>query len=129
MSVSASRHLSCDPTAVATARRWTQLVLEDHHVGGPEHLVEDTLLCVSELVTNAVCAGCATIRLRLHVEPGCVRVSVHDDAPGTPAKQEPPPSDPHGRGLLIVDAIALDWGVEFAPSARRSGRSWRDRTT
>ncbi len=80
----------------------------------PESLVDDTLLCVSELVTNAVRAGCVAIRLRVLVEPASVRVSVHDDAPGMPVKQDPPPWEAHGRGLLIVDAVAHDWGIEHA---------------
>ena len=70
------------------------------------------MLCVSELVTNAVHAGCGMIGLGLLVEPGCVRIGVHDGAPGTPEMRNPAPSDPHGRGLLIVDAVSHDWGVE-----------------
>lgn len=81
---------------------------------GPETLVDDTLLCVSELVTNAVRAGCGAIHLRVLVEPACVRIGVHDDGPGKPMKQDPPPLSPHGRGLVIVDALADEWGVEHA---------------
>jgi anti-sigma regulatory factor (Ser/Thr protein kinase) len=78
----------------------------------------DVMLAISELVTNAVrhvnygpgeytvslAVGVATLRLRIEVcDPG-TGFSIE----GMDARA---PDAPDGRGLLIVDAIALRWGA------------------
>jgi hypothetical protein len=52
---------------------------------------------------------------------GRVRIEVVDGAPGEPAPLRPPPSDPHGRGLLLVASLAHAWGVKKA--GRRVGKT------
>lgn len=94
-----------------------------HH---PE-LVETAGLLVSELVTNvSLHTASLAVRLETVVRHDRVRVSVYDDEPAAP----PPPSTPalgceNGRGLLLVEAMAQDWGVgEAHPSdpSRRGGK-------
>ncbi|MFF8848258.1 ATP-binding protein [Streptomyces sp. NPDC015127] len=73
------------------------------------------LLVVSELVTNAIEHALPPLRLHLAVDEGnhAVRVEVTDGGPAGregawAASCEP---DEHGRGMKIVDRIALAHGV------------------
>lgn len=72
----------------------------------------DLLLCVSELVTNAVLHARRAVRLEVMTTGSLVRVEVHDDDPMMPTPRNPGPEEPTGRGLLLVDRLATDWGVE-----------------
>jgi len=70
-------------------------------------------LLTSEVVTNAVRADAgeviATFRPGSH--GNALRVEVHDNGGGWPVLRCPGPLDERGgRGLMIVDALADDWG-------------------
>jgi anti-sigma regulatory factor (Ser/Thr protein kinase) len=77
----------------------------------PMALVDDTLLCISELVTNALLASCEHVTVDLVIERDRVRVVVTDNGQGWPTRRHPSPNDPHGRGLMIIEALAQRWGV------------------
>jgi anti-sigma regulatory factor (Ser/Thr protein kinase) len=113
-----ARDLNCEVSAPARARRWTAERLRTELGDGPASadLIDDALLCVSELVTNAVQAGCSLLRLELDVGDARLRVAVVDDAPGLPVQRRAGPDDRTGRGLRLVEAIAGRWGV--APDGR-----------
>jgi anti-sigma regulatory factor (Ser/Thr protein kinase) len=106
--------LICDPTAPQQARAWAQgqLAVAPAAATIPAALADDVLLCVSELVTNAVQACCDEATVDLAISSGRVRVVVTDNGHGWPTPQSPAPSDPSGRGLMIIAAIADRWGVE-----------------
>jgi anti-sigma regulatory factor (Ser/Thr protein kinase) len=76
-----------------------------------DSVAPDVQTVVSELVTNAVRANARRLSLALDGHHSYVRIATSDDAPGVPAKQHPGPDNSHGRGLLIVDALAARWGV------------------
>jgi|tagenome__1003787_1003787.scaffolds.fasta_scaffold20452538_1 serine/threonine-protein kinase RsbW len=116
----AVQDLRCELSAPQKARRWTAACLrarlgDDADAGG---LLDDALLCVSELVTNAVAAGCSILTLHLSVDDHVVRVSVLDDAPGLPVPKHPRPHDRSGRGLRMVEALSRRWGVDPAASGK-----------
>jgi hypothetical protein len=48
-----------------------------------------------------------------------VRLDIEDDAPGQPCPQRPGPGQDHGRGLQIVAALSVGWGVESSASGKR----------
>lgn len=79
----------------------------------PADLVADAELLVSELVTNAVVHGRAAITLRVCVDPPGIGIAVHDrgNSEFDLSDALPDPTLPHGRGLLIVRALASSWGV------------------
>ncbi|WP_043378417.1 ATP-binding protein [Streptomyces mutabilis] len=82
---------------------------------GARGRVDDVVLCVSELATNALLHGVPPGRgflLRLLPCGDGVRVEVHDSGGGVPAAPlDPDGADEGGRGLLLVSELADKWGV------------------
>jgi len=74
-------------------------------------VAETVALMVSELATNCVRhADTAFVVGVEHVE-GVVRVEVSDASSEPPQLRSPEPTEPSGRGLLIVQALSDQWGV------------------
>jgi serine/threonine-protein kinase RsbW len=95
------------PAQVGEARRFLAAILDGRAS------LDDALLCLSELATNAVIhsnsgrpGGHYTVSAGLR--PRRLRVEVRDQG-GSWTKAEDR-DDPHGRGLLIVSKLAADWG-------------------
>ncbi|KOV85802.1 hypothetical protein ADL01_07920 [Streptomyces sp. NRRL WC-3618] len=82
--------------------------------GHPE-LAGDTALVVSELMTNALLHGSIRgrlIRVRLTATSAALRVEVSDPrGERVPCPREVTGDDQFGRGLLLVGALAEQWGV------------------
>jgi anti-sigma regulatory factor (Ser/Thr protein kinase) len=91
------------------ARGFARAVLARH--GAPAALIEDVLLCVSEVVTNAVRHAAGAAHLRIGVERGTVRVEVLDRVGGNLTARDPGPLATSGRGLMILERVADRWGV------------------
>lgn len=77
----------------------------------PVSLSEDARLIVSELVTNAIVHGSGQVTLRLLHHVGLLRVEVIDESLRPPQMRTASFDDVHGRGLILVDALAHGWGV------------------
>lgn len=107
----AETSVSCEPAAVGWARRWALAELTSVYTALGE-ASQDIQAVVSELVTNAVQAGCRRLTLTLDAHHTYVRVAASDDAPGEPVRQQPSADMAHGRGLVIVDAFSRRWGVQ-----------------
>ncbi|CAL9578961.1 hypothetical protein SUDANB120_05009 [Streptomyces sp. enrichment culture] len=72
-----------------------------------------------ELLANAVQhagAGTASITARLHGDR--LRFEVRDESPAVPRKCTVRPDSEHGRGLLIIAALADGHGIEQDPSGK-----------
>ena len=80
----------------------------------PERAIEDAILLVSELVTNALMYGTGSIALACAIDGDIARIEVSDGDPTPPrAPTTAPDADEGtGRGLLIVDRVAARWGVD-----------------
>jgi hypothetical protein len=67
-------------------------------------------------------------RLTLHLyAEDVLRIEVTDArADRLPAPVSPEPGDEHGRGLLIVDALADRWGVEHHSAPPESKSVWAE---
>jgi anti-sigma regulatory factor (Ser/Thr protein kinase) len=98
-----------DLRAAGAARAATRRLLPRWCLGG---LLDPVLLVVSELVANAVRHGRPPVDLRLRRAGQGVRIGVHDEAPSKPIPGLPGYDAESGRGMLLVDAVASDTGVE-----------------
>jgi anti-sigma regulatory factor (Ser/Thr protein kinase) len=105
----ATELLPADTGAPATARRL--IAARTGHL--PVELREAAALLVSELVTNAVLHCRSDISLHMATSPRAVRVGVHDRGAAMPVRAGEPVETTQvgGRGLIIVDALAANWGV------------------
>ncbi|CAM5283067.1 non-specific serine/threonine protein kinase OS=Streptomyces tendae OX=1932 GN=GUR47_26005 PE=3 SV=1 [Streptomyces tendae] len=97
--------------SVPRARRWFRKFLTPYQ---PICSVDDCVLLLSELVTNAVVHGKSDAPWLVRVEwfrlGTSLRVEVHN--PGLPESVRlrcPDADDAHGRGLLLVDSVADSW--------------------
>jgi hypothetical protein len=82
-------------------------------------VIETATLVLSELVTNAVNAGCERAACMLSVHRNYVQLAVTDDTAGQLELLNPAPRDDHGRGLRIVDAVCRSWGVHRTRNGKR----------
>ncbi len=100
------RTFSCTPGDVPAARRFVRETLE----GQPAGVVEAAEVMTSELATNAIRHAQTGFEITIDVGEE-LRVEVRDDGAGEPTPRTPELREPTGRGLLIVHALAADWGV------------------
>ncbi|MBA9001572.1 ATP-binding protein [Thermomonospora cellulosilytica] len=103
--------------AVSLLRGWVRLVLTDV----PQH-VDAFELIASEYGTNALWHTASggpggRIRVELGVTADRIRLAVHDDgAPTASSKWAPECPDDHGRGLMLVAALADEHGRHATPT-------------
>ncbi|MER6384313.1 ATP-binding protein [Streptomyces sp. NPDC001250] len=103
------------PKAVPEVRRAVREHL--NHTSCPE-----LQLCVSELLANVINhigeGTPVTVRLT-RLEGGRTRLEVSDpDAHAWLVRRRPGADEESGRGLLLVDAVAVRWGVEHCPGGK-----------
>ena len=97
--------------SVRRARRTIAAFLDPTEVPGA--VLDDVLLLVSELVTNAVVHAGSPAVVRLDADPDRIKVAVADSEPQKVLSvTDPGPSSSSGRGVLLVDRLAARWGVE-----------------
>ena len=104
--------LLADATAPSQARSEVTHRLRGHL---DPSVVDTAALLISETVTNAVKHGAAsdldTLDLDGRLFPDRVRLEVTNAGPAFDHVAElPPPTDPGGRGLFLVDRLARTWG-------------------
>ncbi|MBW1603815.1 ATP-binding protein [Streptomyces sp. JJ66] len=104
--------------SVSTARRWFRKLIAPYPLA---RSLDDCVLLLSELVTNALLHGDVgtedRIRVEWHREGTALRVCVHNPGPPPQAVRlrHPRPDQPHGRGLLLVSALADSWDTAPSP--------------
>jgi hypothetical protein len=93
--------LSGSARGLAAVRRFTRLALLAWTDGAA---VDDALLVVTELATNALRHGGGDPVLRLSVDGADVRIEVFDDNPAPPVRR--PAGADGGWGLALVDRLS-----------------------
>ena len=111
--------LQPEPASVRQARAFARVSLAEagRECDGAIDIV------ISELVTNAIVHGAAPITLHLWLRPGHVRVGVSDGSAAPLAPRNATTSARSGRGLTIVEHLAVQWGSD----PRHDGKlAWAD---
>lgn len=110
-------HLTPVPTAAREAR---QFVRTSATVLGDDRL-DDLLVLTSELVTNAVLHARTAFEVGVTVTDAAVLICVGDGASDEPRHRTPAAGRENGRGIMLVRALADDWGV--LPAVAKSGKT------
>ncbi|MFD8590494.1 ATP-binding protein [Streptomyces sp. NPDC059637] len=112
-------HVNASAQSLALVR---ELAAEVLVAAGAEGAAVDVVqLVVSELVGNAVraCGARAPLVVGVEVRPATVSVKVHDPDPDRLPRLAAPAEDDEvaesGRGLLLVENLALAWGTRMLP--------------
>ena len=78
-----------------------------------EEVRDDAALLLTEVVANGVIHAGTRMQIDLSVDSDLLRVEVRDDSPYPPVHRV---ADEHGgRGVLILNALASNWGVVGHP--------------
>lgn len=101
------------PAAVSEARRSLRATLAEWSVR--DELADAAVLCLSELVTNALMHTAGGCSVRVLLDRGVLTLAVRDAGPAVSASVHLPDEflHVHGRGLQIVEALAQRWGSEL----------------
>lgn len=109
-SVSFAARLAADRVAASEARRLVRTRLD--HIVAPCTL-DDVLLIVSELVTNAVLHGDGDLEMHIAFDGCSVTGHVCDEGAGFQRRASAPCAGRiGGRGLALVEQVADGWGVD-----------------
>ncbi|MBW1601549.1 ATP-binding protein [Streptomyces sp. JJ66] len=110
------QRFSATPRGARLARLLAACQFESWGVPRGSRAFEAATLVVAELASNAVLHGRVPGRdFALHLAHDCaggvVRIEVSDTHPATPLRTCADADEEHGRGLQLVDALTLRWGV------------------
>lgn len=99
--------------SVSVARHWARTLL----VGTGHRSIDDALLLLSEIATNAVLhthSGCPGGRLTVWIgetDTGLIRLEAIDEGSVTvPCQRDLDPDQVGGRGLRLLEELAQEWG-------------------
>lgn len=95
-------------SSAGDARRFLRQILPEWSLPA---LVDSAILLTTELVSNAVIHARSAVGLTVKLGKDHLRVEVADHGEGALVLREPAPGDTHGRGLLLLEALASAWGT------------------
>jgi hypothetical protein len=94
------------PIAAEQARIVTKIALAEWNI---HHIIDNALIITTELVANAAKLG-DVFHLTLSRHGGTVLIEVRDNSEASPDRRRPSTERVDGRGLMLVEACAKDWG-------------------
>ncbi|MFF7170134.1 ATP-binding protein [Streptomyces pseudovenezuelae] len=110
------------PSAVREARAEVRRQLRGWGLAGRGDLVDTAELLVSELATNALLHSASRFTLTLSAAPGVLRCEVADFGHLTPQVLDAGFAE-RGRGMFLVEALALRWGWHQDGTCDGSGKT------
>jgi hypothetical protein len=117
---SAQRRFRSEAITASAARRFAADVLTAWH---QQPIIEDALILLDEVVTNAVQHTVGDVTIYLHLDR-YLHVDVFDASDRMPTPRSPSSDTETGRGLQIVETLAAEWGTE--PQSGGGKRVWFD---
>jgi two-component sensor histidine kinase len=110
-----------DPANAAVVRRSIAADLSGRAIAPAA--IDDVVLVASELVSNAVMHATdrydGSLDVGWDIQADHVLIRVVDNNPDLPRQRSTNDTDTRGRGLSIVAALALDWGVQRTASGKQ----------
>ncbi|MBO0731151.1 MAG: ATP-binding protein [Acidimicrobiaceae bacterium] len=103
---------------IAAAKLARDAVIEWLHEWDLDEVAGSIVLITSELVTNASVHAATPIEMSLSADPAVLELVVGDQDPRPPVQRAAGGSRDGGRGLIIVDRLADDWGVAARPTGK-----------
>ncbi|MEA3020267.1 MAG: hypothetical protein QOI47_1791, partial [Actinomycetota bacterium] len=110
-----TRSFAGQATAPGKARRLVIDLLQQWQL---DDVVDDAALVTTELATNAVTHAECGFTVTLSVEGDMVRISVLDASGALPQERALDSVSSSGRGLHIVDALAVRWGTDVVAEGK-----------
>lgn len=107
--------LPSDPVAARTARRFVRDTMSAWGLDDVDQVAE---LLVDELVGNVVRHVGSPMEVRARQRPETIRIEVDDASTQPPIRRHPDQLDEQGRGILFIEMLATDWGVEVRESGK-----------
>jgi len=104
------------PVAATLAREFVRRCSSD--LEAPD-VLDAMVLCVSELVTNALDHAVPPYQLTVTLATDRVRIEVADASLRLPVLRAASSISERGRGIFILDCVASQWGVD----ATRAGKT------
>lgn len=119
------------PDSVSDAREFLRGTSREWKV---EALADVAILLVSELVTNAVVHAGSPLQVTVCISEGVLEIAVRDNDPRLPSRRRSddqrravPSAETRmlaeeaesGRGIVLVDALAEEWGVARLSSGKQ----------
>ena len=106
--------LELPPTtkSVPAARRFLRDMMRDSDTVAD---IDTASLLVTEIVTNALLHALTPMILTVSVSPDVVRIEVRDGSEVPPRVHAFSPTAATGRGLRLLESLALRWGVRPEP--------------
>ncbi len=107
--------LELPPTteSVPTARRFVRTVMDESDTVAD---IDTAALLVTEIVTNAVLHALTPMTVRVSVAADVVRIEVRDGSVVAPRVRAFSATAATGRGLRLLESLAVRWGVRPEPS-------------
>jgi PAS domain S-box-containing protein len=105
------------PESATRARTFVAGVLHSWRMS--EMVGGDAELLTSELATNAVRHARTSFVVVVRYDGASVRIEVGDGSRALPVRRAPASDDTGGRGYVLVDALAADWGVLETVTGKR----------
>ena len=96
--------------APQSARAFLRAALQTWQLDGFGQVTE---LLTDELVANVVRHVGSPLTLRASTEGATLRIEVDDPSTEPPVLRHPDVHEDRGRGILLVDALATQWGSEI----------------
>ena len=109
--------LAAAPVSAGLARDFVCLHLVAHRL---LHLVDDIRLVVSELATNALQHAQTPFVVTLSMAGRVVLLTLRDESQLIPIRSAPGVMDLNGRGLMIVELLSHEWGINIDDHGSKS---------
>ena len=104
----AKAEMAGEPASAGSARRFVAETLQRWDAAND---LDTVSLLVSELVSNAILHARSDFEVSVLLRSHTIRIEVDDQSEALPVPREADFDDDSGRGMALVEALAIGWGV------------------